>query len=95
MAATKPLNRQRQPVVALESFPAWITAELKAGMLVTLDVVNWNCHRSLTLIQPKNRYLLLLNALSGFIMGERFPYPKQGLRDFNDTPIDTKTLIRD
>ena len=54
-----------------------ITAELKAGMLVTLDVVNWNCHRSLTLIQPKNRYLSpSQRAFRAFIMGERVPYPE-------------------
>lgn len=34
-----------------------IVAELKAGMLRELLVEDWDCHRPLTLIHPKNRYL--------------------------------------
>jgi len=34
-----------------------IDAELKAGMLVVLEVEGWNCRRPLTLVYPKDRYL--------------------------------------
>ena len=34
-----------------------ITAELKAGMLVALDVEGWDCGNQLTLVYPKDRYL--------------------------------------
>jgi DNA-binding transcriptional LysR family regulator len=34
-----------------------VTAEVKAGMLVVLDVEGWDCRRSLILIRPKDRYL--------------------------------------
>jgi len=49
-----------------------ITAELKAGMLVVLDVEGWDCRRSLTLIQPKDRYLSpSQRAFREFLMAER------------------------
>ena len=34
-----------------------VTAEMRAGMLVTLPVVDWECRRPLTLIYPKDRQL--------------------------------------
>ena len=34
-----------------------ITAETRAGMLVVLPVADWDCHRTLTLIYPKERQL--------------------------------------
>jgi DNA-binding transcriptional LysR family regulator len=34
-----------------------VTAETRAGMLVTLPVTGWDCHRPLTLIYPKDRQL--------------------------------------
>ena len=34
-----------------------VTAETRAGMLVTLPVVDWDCRRPLTLIYPKDRQL--------------------------------------
>ena len=34
-----------------------IVAEVKAGMLVVLEVAGWNCRRPLTLVHPKDRYL--------------------------------------
>lgn len=34
-----------------------VTAETRAGMLVILPVEDWNCHRPLTLIYPKERQL--------------------------------------
>ena len=34
-----------------------VTAELKAGMLVILQVAGWHCQRPLILIHPKDRYL--------------------------------------
>ena len=34
-----------------------VTAEVRAGMLVTLPVVDWDCRRSLTLIYPRDRQL--------------------------------------
>jgi len=49
-----------------------ITAELKAGMLVVLDVEGWECRRPLTLIQPKDRYLSpSQRAFREFLMAER------------------------
>ena len=49
-----------------------ITAELKAGMLVVLDVEGWECRRPLTLIQPKDRYLSpSQHAFREFLMAER------------------------
>jgi DNA-binding transcriptional LysR family regulator len=49
-----------------------ITAELKAGMLVVLDVEGWDCRRPLTLIQPKDRYLSpSQRAFREFLMAER------------------------
>ena len=49
-----------------------ITAELKAGMLVVLDVEGWDCRRSLTLIQPKDRYLSpSQRAFREFLMADR------------------------
>jgi DNA-binding transcriptional LysR family regulator len=49
-----------------------ITAELKAGMLVVLDVDGWECRRPLTLIQPKDRYLSpSQRAFREFLMAER------------------------
>ncbi len=48
-----------------------ITAELKAGMLIILDIVDWDCQRPLTLIQPKDRYLSpSQRAFREFIMSE-------------------------
>jgi DNA-binding transcriptional LysR family regulator len=34
-----------------------VTAEVKAGMLIILDVGDWDCRRSLILVRPKDRYL--------------------------------------
>jgi LysR family transcriptional regulator, low CO2-responsive transcriptional regulator len=34
-----------------------VTAEVKAGMLIILDVTDWDCRRSLILVRPKDRYL--------------------------------------
>ena len=34
-----------------------VTAEVRAGMLVTLPVVDWDCRRPLTLIYPRERQL--------------------------------------
>ena len=34
-----------------------IAAEVKAGMLVVLNVAGWSCRRSLILVHPKDRYL--------------------------------------
>ncbi|MCH7736251.1 MAG: LysR family transcriptional regulator [Chloroflexi bacterium] len=49
-----------------------ISAELKAEMLVVLDVVGWDCRRPLTLIQPKGRYLSpSQRAFREFLMAER------------------------
>jgi DNA-binding transcriptional LysR family regulator len=49
-----------------------ITAELKAGMLVVLEVDGWECRRPLTLIQPKDRYLSpSQRAFREFLMAER------------------------
>ncbi len=49
-----------------------ITAELKAGMLIVLDVEGWECRRPLTLIQPKDRYLSpSQHAFREFLMAER------------------------
>jgi len=49
-----------------------ITAELKAGMLVVLDVEGWECRRPLTLIQPKDRYLSpSQRTFREFLMAER------------------------
>ncbi len=49
-----------------------ITAELKAGMLMVLDVPGWECRRPLTLIQPKDRYLSpSQRAFREFLVAER------------------------
>ena len=49
-----------------------IAAELKAGMLVVVDVAGWDCHRPLTLIQPKDRFLSpSQRAFREFLMAER------------------------
>ena len=49
-----------------------ITAELKAGMLCVLDVAGWDCRRTLTLIQPRDRYLSpSQRAFREFLMAER------------------------
>ena len=49
-----------------------ITAELKAGMLIVLDVAGWECRRTLTLIQTKDRYLSpSQRAFREFLMAER------------------------
>ena len=49
-----------------------IVAELKAGMLVVLDVDGWDCRRPLTLIQPKDRYLSpSQRAFREFLMAEK------------------------
>jgi LysR family transcriptional regulator, low CO2-responsive transcriptional regulator len=34
-----------------------VTAEVKAGMLIILDVGDWDCRRTLILVRPKDRYL--------------------------------------
>jgi len=34
-----------------------IVAEIKAGMLIILDVEGWVCRRPLILVNPKDRYL--------------------------------------
>jgi DNA-binding transcriptional LysR family regulator len=34
-----------------------VAAEVKAGMLVILNVEGWDCRRSLSLVRPKDRYL--------------------------------------
>ena len=55
-----------------------ITAELKAGMLVVLDVEGWECRRPLTLIQPKDRYLSpSQRAFREFLMAERESFSGQ------------------
>ena len=55
-----------------------ITAELKAGMLVVLDVEGWECRRPLTLIQPKDRYLSpSQRAFREFLMAERASFSGQ------------------
>ena len=52
-----------------------ITAELKAAMLMVLDVQGWECRRPLTLIQPKNRYLSpSQRAFRAFLMAERLSF---------------------
>ncbi|MDA0262865.1 MAG: LysR family transcriptional regulator [Chloroflexi bacterium] len=49
-----------------------IAAEVKAGMLVVLDVAGWDCRRPLTLIQPKERYLSpSQRAFREFLMAEK------------------------
>lgn len=49
-----------------------ITAELKAGMLIVLDVEGWDCRRPLTLVQPRDRYLSpSQRAFREFLMAER------------------------
>ena len=49
-----------------------ITAELKAGMLTVLDVEGWECHRPLTLVHPRDRYLSpSQRAFREFLMAER------------------------
>ncbi len=49
-----------------------ITAELRAGMLTVLDVAGWDCRRTLTLIQPRDRYLSpSQRAFREFLMAER------------------------
>ena len=52
-----------------------ITAELKAEMLMVLDVQGWECRRPLTLIQPKDRYLSpSQRAFREFLMAERLSF---------------------
>jgi DNA-binding transcriptional LysR family regulator len=52
-----------------------ITAELKAEMLMVLDVQGWECRRPLTLIQPKDRYLSpSQRAFREFLMTERLSF---------------------
>lgn len=49
-----------------------ISAEVKAGLLVVLDVAGWSCKRPLTLIQPKDRYLSpSQRAFREFLMSDR------------------------
>ena len=49
-----------------------ITAELKAGMLTVLEVAGWECRRTLTLVQPRDRYLSpSQRAFREFLMAER------------------------
>ena len=49
-----------------------IAAELKADMLIVLDVEGWDCRRPLTLIQPRDRYLSpSQRAFREFLMTER------------------------
>ena len=49
-----------------------ITAELRAGMLTVLDVEGWDCRRTLTLIQPRDRYLSpSQRAFREFLMAEK------------------------
>ena len=49
-----------------------ITAELRAGMLTVLDVAGWDCRRTLTLIQPRDRYLSpSQRAFREFLMAEK------------------------
>jgi len=58
-----------------------ITAEVKAGMLIELDVAGWECHRSLTLIQPKGRYLSpSQRAFREFLVAERHSFSDSELK---------------
>jgi DNA-binding transcriptional LysR family regulator len=53
-----------------------VTAETRAGMLVILPVVDWDCHRPLTLIYPKERQLSpSKQAFLEYLMAER-PAPR-------------------
>ena len=49
-----------------------VAAEVKAEMLVVLDVEGWNCRRPLTLVHPKDRSLSLAQrAFREFLMTHR------------------------
>ncbi|MCH7713258.1 MAG: LysR family transcriptional regulator [Chloroflexi bacterium] len=49
-----------------------VTAEVKAEMLVVLDVEGWDCRRPLTLVHPKDRYLSSAQrAFREFLMDHR------------------------
>ncbi len=49
-----------------------VTAEVKAEMLVVLEVKGWNCRRPLTLVHPKDRYLSpAQRAFREFLMTHR------------------------
>ena len=49
-----------------------IAAEVKAEMLVVLEVKGWNCRRPLTLVHPKDRYLSpAQRAFREFLMTHR------------------------
>ena len=49
-----------------------VTAEVKADMLVILEVKDWQCRRPLTLVHPKDRYLSpAQRAFREFLMDHR------------------------
>ncbi len=53
-----------------------ITAETRAGMLVVLPVADWDCHRPLTLIYPKERQLSpSKQAFLEYLLAERPTIP--------------------
>lgn len=52
-----------------------VTAEVKAGMLIVLDVAGWDCRRPLTLIYPKERYLSPAQRAFVQFLVERRPSP--------------------
>jgi len=52
-----------------------VAAELKAGMLIILDVEDWNCQRPLTLIYLKDRYLSPVQRAFLNFLESRRPLP--------------------